>query len=484
VADFMAMVGKPPMEWQRRILREAFARRKDGKWAAYEVAVFVARQNGKGVITEAQELFGLYMLREQKVIHSAHLFDTAQEAFKKILELIDGSDWLRQRTAKVNKAHGKEGITLTAKAGGGELKFKARTVHGTRGFSGDRVILDEAYGLTAAQFSAISPVLATRVNPQITYTSSPPDEKTGPMPEDAMAPSIRKRGLAGDPRLAYFEWSPPDGFDVARATDVDEWYRCNPSLGILIEEEFLASQLRIFRAAGKSRNFATEHLGLWPPDASAGWEVIGEDSWHDAVDVDSAPEDPVAFAIATNHDRTWTSIGVAGRRRDGLRHVEIVARQPGTAWVVDWLTRRGDDGLNRVARWEPCAIVVNPGTPAGSLIPEIEDAFSRIFPPPKLVKPSERDFTHACGAFYDGIAGEVGPDEAPRVVRDVRHRGQEELTASVRQGIRRDIGRAWAWETREEGGDDTSPLEAATLALWGHATRAKNMPINIDGNLM
>lgn len=478
----MAHVGKPLLPWQRDVVVDAYGVRADGKWAAYEVVVMEARQNGKGVITEAQELFGLFMLREQKIVHSAHLFDTSQEAFKRLVEIIEGSDWLSRRTNRINRAHGKEGIELTRAAGGGELKFKARTVHGTRGFSGGRIILDEAYGLTVAQFSAISPILATLPNPQITYTSSPPDEKTGPMPEDAMLPSVRKRGIAGDPRMAYFEWSPPDEFDVAGVGDVDEWYRCNPSLGYLIEEEYLASQLRIFVAAGKSRNFATEHLGLWPPDASAGWAVIPEDAWTDACDPGSTVLEPLAFAVAVSNDHQWASIAVAGRREDGLRHVEIVERREGTAWVRDWLFEPGDDGLNRVQRYDPCAIVVHPGGPAGSLIADLEDAISKMIPPRKIIKPTERDWAQACGAFFDGVAGVVGPDEEPRVVRDVRHLGQTSLTESARMAVKKDLGRAWSWDTRVD--TDTSGIEAATLAHWGHATRAKGMPLVLTGSLM
>src|SRR5688572_18329619 len=102
----MEMVGKPLLPWQREVLRGAMGLRADGKWAAYEVAIWLARQNGKGVVTEAQELFGAYMLREKKIVHSAHLFDTSQEAFNRTVEIIENSDWLRVRTAKVVRGKG------------------------------------------------------------------------------------------------------------------------------------------------------------------------------------------------------------------------------------------------------------------------------------------------------------------------------------------------------------------------------------------
>mgnify|MGYP000911873584 CR=1 FL=1 len=73
----MAMVGKPLLPWQHEVIRGAMGLTAMGKWAAYEVALWLARQNGKGVVTETQELFGAYMLREKKIVHSAHLFDTS-----------------------------------------------------------------------------------------------------------------------------------------------------------------------------------------------------------------------------------------------------------------------------------------------------------------------------------------------------------------------------------------------------------------------
>ena len=59
--------------------------RADGKWAAFETALIVPRQNGKGSILEARELAGLFLFGEQLILHSAHEFKTAQEAFRRVL---------------------------------------------------------------------------------------------------------------------------------------------------------------------------------------------------------------------------------------------------------------------------------------------------------------------------------------------------------------------------------------------------------------
>jgi hypothetical protein len=48
------------------------ARRADDQWACMEVAEIVSRQNGKGSILEARVLAGLFLLREQLIMWSAH----------------------------------------------------------------------------------------------------------------------------------------------------------------------------------------------------------------------------------------------------------------------------------------------------------------------------------------------------------------------------------------------------------------------------
>jgi phage terminase large subunit-like protein len=469
----MAEVGKPLLPWQREMCRDMLGRRADGKWSSYETGLFVARQNGKGVVIEARELYSLFILRTRRIIHSAHLFDTSREAFERLMEIIDGSDWLTKRVDKVNKAHGKEGITLTRALGGGQLKYKARTLHGARGFSGEDIVLDEAYALVAGHMSAISPILATLPNPSIGYFSSPPDDKTGPMPEDSFLPSVRKRGVAGDPRMTYWEFSPDEGEDPE---DREVWYRTNPSLGYLIQEEYLADQLRIFNGAGKLANFRTEHLGAWPADADQQWQVIGETEWADALDEHSAAVDPVAFAVDVTPDRQWCSIAIAGRRADGLLHVELVDHRAGTGWVVERVK-------TLVGRWRPCAVVIDAAGPAGSLIADLEAAGVEV------VQPSAREAAQACGSFYDAVsgvaehAGEAVDERGRPTVRCLRHRSDPSLTAAVAGATKRPLGSAWAWD-RMAASVDISPLVAVTLAAWAHATRAHLGATVLSGSLM
>ena len=72
----------------------------------------------------------------------------------------------------------------------------------------------------------------------------------------------------------------------------------------------------------------------------------------------------------------------------------------------------------------------------------------------KATTPSTSDVAVAHGLFVDALA-------AGRL----RHTGQAELTAAVRFGTERRVGRGTACE-RRGAPVDVAPLTAATLALW------------------
>jgi hypothetical protein len=145
-------------------------------------------------------------------------------------------------------------------------------------------------------------------------------------------------------------------------------------------------------------------------------------------------------------ERSAAAVGVAGRA-DGRLLVEVARHQRGTGWVVPWLAER-------VERWRPCAVVVDPTGPAGSLIAPLEAAGVEV------VKATARDATQACGQLYDAVTEGT-----------LRHLDQPMLNAALAGARRRDLGDAWAW-ARKGLSVDISPLVAVTLAAWGHASRA------------
>jgi hypothetical protein len=72
--DLAARAGLELDPWQQFVLDQGMSERADGNWSAFEVAVNVPRQNGKGGIIEARELWGLFIGGERLILHSAHEF--------------------------------------------------------------------------------------------------------------------------------------------------------------------------------------------------------------------------------------------------------------------------------------------------------------------------------------------------------------------------------------------------------------------------
>ena len=91
IVRLMRDVGVDLLPWQQDVLAAGLGMvRRDGAWAwaAFEVAMILARQNGKNVVFEARELGGLFLLGEKLILHTAHQFKTTQEAFRRIDQLL------------------------------------------------------------------------------------------------------------------------------------------------------------------------------------------------------------------------------------------------------------------------------------------------------------------------------------------------------------------------------------------------------------
>ncbi len=451
----MAEVGKPLDEWQANIVIDSFGLRPDGYWASFEVVGLVPRQNGKGAFTEAIELAGLFLFGDQMIMHSAHLFKTAKQSFQRIVDIINGSDWLTKRVKKIARSRGDEEVELMPKYGGGHLLYFSRTGGAGRGFTGDKTVFDEAAYLTIEQYQAATPTLATVPNPQIVYTGTPPDEDVGPMPDDSMMPSVRRRGHAGDDRISIHEWSPEEGYD---RSDPKVHAACNPSYNIRIQSWFLEKQLANFTAAGKPGKFDTEHLGVWPPDSEARWQVVTKDDWEATFAPQSEALDPLILAVDVTPERSFSAIAVVGARRDGDLHGGLVDHRPGTAWVADRV-------VELVKKRKPFRIVIDPAGAGGSLIPELAHALVPEFYE-ELNQMTAREVGHGYGLFHQHVST-AHMEPGTRRLRVLEHPA---LTAAVAGATTRRIGDGTTWNRRDDA-VDISPLVALTNALHGFVAR-------------
>jgi hypothetical protein len=255
----------------------------------------------------------------------------------------------------------------------------------------------------------------------------------------ALGPAAGAFGYVG--HTAETVYLDPFGKVVQDPVEVEDralWRDSNPALssgrgqGI----EFLEEQLlRLGKAA-----FAREHLGVWDPDSESSGSDIDMEVWADLNHAEDARPSPVALALHVTPDRSWSTIGLAGKRSDGLVHIQVVQSGKGTGWVVDRL-------VDLVKKWKPVGVGLNPSGPAGALIPTLAEVGIE----PVLV--AGREVGQACGAMFDAIAD-----------KKLRHQSQELLNIAVRAAGCQPRGEAWVWRSNEPN-TDIGPLEAVTLAL-------------------
>jgi hypothetical protein len=430
--------------WEQFVLRHALGETADGRWAAFQVALVVARQNGKGAVLEARELAGLFLLGERLITHSAHQFDTSLEAFRRLLGLIEWAPEFSRRVKRVSRSHGEEGIELH---GGQRVRFRTRTKSGGRGFTGDCLIFDEAMILPEVMHGALLPTLSARPNPQVWYTGSAVDRDVH---EDGVVlAGLRRRGIrGGDPSLAYIEYSggsgdpqddDPAGVTEEIAEDREVWARANPALGIRISEEHVDRELR----AMTPRTFVVERLSIgdWPPTENPN-QVVSDGDWKAMRDPASVAVAGVCLAFDVAPNRASAAIGLAGRRADGLAHVEVVEHRRGTGWVAERLSEL-------TAEHGAVAVVCDSLGPAASLLTQCSKHGVDV------TMTSAREYAQGCEVFFDTLEQQA-----------LRHLGTRELSAALKGAATRSLGDAWAW-SRKSSGIDISPLVACTLALWG-----------------
>ena len=429
VADLAATLGIPLDEWQEQALEVAMGERTDGRWASKFVGVSAPRQNGKSQLIVARALAGVLLFGERLIIVSAHETDTAREVWRRLVDVVEDNPTLEARvTARMNAVN-RESLTFGEGLNRQIVKLKARGATGSRGFSADCLLLDEAQILGKHAWGSIVPTMSARPNPQMWLFGTPPTERDDPFGFHR----VRESALAKKARHCWLEWS-ADATDDIDAPET--WAKANPSLGVRLSYEACADD----RAAMDAEQFRLERLGIWPDDATPSLMP----SWASRGVADLTMPDGLTIGLAGSIDGLYGSIGAAGMLGDKVA-VGAVERREGQQWLVAEAlriqTERGSD------------VVIDKRGPVAHLIPDLENAGVR------LVTFETGDLTNASESFWQAVE-EDG---------DLVHGRHKELDAAVRAAQWRAIGDRRAFG-RKTG--DVSMLEAVALAAH-HAQHAR-----------
>ena len=422
--------------WQTDVTCDWMAMTPWGKWICKTCGGSVARQNGKTGLIEGRAESGMIMYNEQ-VLYTAHLQKTATETFEEMASFFD-TPKLRKYLKDIKTALGREQIILRS---GARVKFLARTRNGGRGQHGDLLIFDEAQELTVEQQASFLPAISASLNPQTIYVGTPPD----PNADGTVFREIRGKAIAGETKsTAWFEFSVPEIGDVKDRT---RWAETNPALGRRIMETTIEGECEQMAPD----TFARERLGWWTPVVEHKEEyAIDEAAWDACRSSELKPEGKTAYGVKFSPDGSQVCLCGAVIPAEGPARVSMIEIQNtalGTQWLADWLNQRYS---------KASCVVIDGRNGVDALIDKISGTWKIKG---SVIKPGIKEVIASVSMMTDAINEKTV----------TWYSEQEMLRESAVSSIKRPIGGGWGF-----GGENSIPIEAAALALWGAKTSKRD----------
>jgi phage terminase large subunit-like protein len=433
VIEFARRFGMVLDDWQQWVVRHMCAERADGSWAATQNVLLVPRQAGKSAILETIEMAALFLWEEQHVIYSAHLGKTATDHMRRMRQHIKAVPEY-DRLCRVLTGKGDERVERSDN--GAILEFITRGKKSSRGGSPNRVIFDEAMFLAEDQIQAMLPAMSAQsmnedAAAQMIYTSS------APIAESSVLHRLRAKGIEGNsPRMFFAEWSCHQDADPA---DRDNWYQANPGLGVRISEQWIEDNEF---GTLSPHAFGVERLGIPEEPVGGPSSPIHLAAWDALTDANVVPTSNISLAVCVSPDRSWSSLGIAGRTDDGRLAVGWLAHEPGTAWIVDrceaeWLSRK-------------LPIRVHKSGPESNLIIALRERGIEV------VEVASAGVAQSTGELIDAVSS-----------GSLVHTGQPSMRRAIEGAvIRMSSDGAAVWSQRGSSIEIT-PLQAATVAVGG-----------------
>lgn len=423
--------------WQSDVMDDWLAVVPSGKWACRTCGGSVPRQNGKTGLLEARAESGMILYNEQ-VVYTAHLQKTATETFEEMANFFD-SPKIRTYVKDIKTALGREQIILKS---GARVKFLARTRNGGRGQHGDLLIFDEAQELDANAQASFLPAISASLNPQVIYAGTPPDGEA----DGSVFRGIRDKALAGETKtVAWFEYSVKE---IGNVHDPKRWAATNPAFGHRILQSTVESEVEQM----DEDTFARERLGWWTPKVVSKVDhAIPSDVWDGCSSDEVAPDGKTAYGVKFSADGSEVALCVAVIPKVGLSRIELIDRRPtglGTQWLADWLN----------ARYTKASCVVIDGRNGVDVLTEKVAETWRA--KGSVVRPNAREVIAAVSTIMDSLNEKTVTWYA----------AQDDLRESAITSAKRPIGGGWGF-----GGENSAPIEACALALWG-AKNSKRDP--------
>lgn len=435
-AKLLAAAGLKIDPWQADALCDWMGRDRWGIWSAPSCGLSVPRQNGKTCIVTGRAAAGMLLYNEW-VIYTAHLQKTATETFMEIRAIFE-SDALKDYVREIKAAIGREQIILK---NGGRIMFVARTRNGGRGLHGDCLIFDEAQEVEDSQLESFLPALSASKNPQTIYIGTPPDANCN----GTVFRNMRQKVL--DDNSEKTAWAEFSVNEIGDVTDRERWAKTNPALGRRIRESTIAAECE--QMAPDS--FARERLGWWMPIIEKKEDfAIDKDAWNACASNEKKPDGKTAYGVKFSADGMEISLCGAVVDKNNVARISLIERRPtsdGVKWLADWLNARYS---------KACCVVIDGRNGVDVLIDKIAQTWRMKG---SVIRASTKDMMSAVSTLSNEINEQTITWYKP----------QEMLNESAVTSVKRPLSGGWAF-----GGENSTPIEACALALWGVRTSKRD----------
>lgn len=373
VIDSYEATGQSVMEWQKKQVNAILAVDDEGKYIHRRYGLSIPRRNGK---TEVFLMREIYALRKgEKVLHTAHQTATSNDASQRLAEALTRMGYeevIKKRKDEIYDHHftyrkqfGLEVITLLCE-GEGQVSFRTRTSRGGLGQKCDILIIDEAQEYLVEQENTLKFLVSDSKNRQILMCGTPPTA----ISQGTVFKNFRNAVLNGKPKYdGWAEWSVPTKVDVHNP---DYWYECNPSLGIVFDED--AVELEI---GSDDLDFNIQRLGLWIDYNLS--SAITEADWQ-KTEIKKLPKLKGKTYVGIKYGVNGINVALTVACKTDDDHIFISAYdsrniREGNAWIISYLQTiksldrvvvdgRGNDEI--LAKEMKIANLRKPITPANS----------------------------------------------------------------------------------------------------------------------
>jgi hypothetical protein len=436
------------------------ARNEDGSPAAITLGISKPRQNGKSY---AARFYATYMsvFEHRDVLYSAHHSSTTKKMFMALCDLFESPERFPEFASDVKSishARGYEGIYFKDWKDadgnvhkGGCIEFATRTNSGSRGGTYSVIVIDEAQELTSDQQEGMLPTVSASSDakdaslmPQQIFIGTPP----GPTCNGDVFKEMHEKAHLDEGGAAWWlEWSvESEEFQKSRfeAEDaIDLAYKTNPAMGYRIAEKTVLNEFETMRLDG----FARERLGWWAPTVERKLNyALDKNAWQACASSEKKPNGKTAYGIKFAADGSVVALCGAVIGDNDVTRISLIDIRPtafGVQWLADWLNQRYT---------KASCVVVDGKNGVDVLIEKIAPTWRAKG---SVIRATSKDVIAAAGWLSDAVNAKTL----------TWYKEQEVLNDSAITSTKRAISGGWGF-----GGENSAPIEACALALYGVRT--------------